>query len=247
MADAADPSRTNLNNYDVSYCGRHVTVYCWSRTPCGSPKWDEAERLGRLLAERSFGVVTGGYGAGSMEAIVKGARSARIVDKTKRTPTVAFPFGLPTRTNDGSVPEGCGTASESVAIRGVLVPGQFPDRVLTGSTYLTESVDARNMQERLDILSRLTFAYVVLPGTLGSLTELMVVLQNSCLHPAGQSRPLILCWRDPWESVVRHICSTLGVQKDYEDCVRYVDSPEECVDTIEAEYELRLGKKNCPP
>ena len=49
-----------------------IAVFGSSATEPGSPTWDDAERVGRELAEAGFAVVTGGYG-GSMEAVSKGA------------------------------------------------------------------------------------------------------------------------------------------------------------------------------
>lgn len=53
---------------------REVAVFGSSQTTHGSPAWEEAEMVGRELAEAGFGVITGGYG-GTMEAVCKGARS----------------------------------------------------------------------------------------------------------------------------------------------------------------------------
>ena len=54
---------------------RLITVFGASRTERESVDWDEAFALGRALAERGFGVVTGGYG-GTMEAVSAGAAAA---------------------------------------------------------------------------------------------------------------------------------------------------------------------------
>lgn len=56
--------------------GELVAVFCAGRgTPAGDPVLDEAERLGRLLAEAGLDLLNGGYG-GSMEALSRGARQA---------------------------------------------------------------------------------------------------------------------------------------------------------------------------
>lgn len=53
-----------------------VAVFGSSATEPGSSAWEEAETVGRLLAEAGLGVVTGGYG-GSMEAVSKGVADRR--------------------------------------------------------------------------------------------------------------------------------------------------------------------------
>jgi uncharacterized protein (TIGR00730 family) len=52
-----------------------VTVFGSARTGEGTPEYDEAHRLGGLLAARGDTVVSGGYG-GVMEAVSRGAHEA---------------------------------------------------------------------------------------------------------------------------------------------------------------------------
>ena len=55
--------------------GKAVTVFGSARTPPDDPQYAAAERLGALLAERGFAVITGA-GPGIMEASNKGAKLA---------------------------------------------------------------------------------------------------------------------------------------------------------------------------
>jgi uncharacterized protein (TIGR00730 family) len=52
-----------------------VTVFGSSRAAPGEPAYEEALRLGRLLAEAGYAVCSGGY-AGAMEAVSQGAAEA---------------------------------------------------------------------------------------------------------------------------------------------------------------------------
>ena len=52
-----------------------VTVFGTARSKAGDPDYEEARRLGRLLAEAGHSVCTGGY-AGAMEAVSQGAHEA---------------------------------------------------------------------------------------------------------------------------------------------------------------------------
>ncbi|HPD15610.1 MAG TPA: LOG family protein [Planctomycetota bacterium] len=54
---------------------RIITVFGASSARPGSAEYDEALRLGRLLAQAGFAVCNGGYG-GTMEASARGAREA---------------------------------------------------------------------------------------------------------------------------------------------------------------------------
>lgn len=56
-----------------------ITVFGSSRPEPGSEAYETARRLGELLARAGFSVATGGYG-GTMEAVSRGAREARLPD-----------------------------------------------------------------------------------------------------------------------------------------------------------------------
>lgn len=53
----------------------HITVFGGSQPREGDPAYHEAQRLGRLLAEAGYAVLTGGY-IGTMEAVSRGAAEA---------------------------------------------------------------------------------------------------------------------------------------------------------------------------
>jgi len=69
MAEFVDAIET------LSKVGRCVSIFGSARTAPDDPYYQKAELLSRLLAERGFGVITGG-GPGIMEAANKGAAGA---------------------------------------------------------------------------------------------------------------------------------------------------------------------------
>ena len=194
---------------------KSITVYCWSRTEKGSTLWEEAEKVGRLSAELGFSVVTGGY-CGSMEAVSKGAREH--VDKV----------GASEERHTGSG----GSSSTAPQVRGMLVPGLFPDRVTVGNKYLTDFTDATSLTNRLDLLTTQSRYYIVLPGTLGTLTELTLIWSLSLLHNPHQPKPIIICYRDPWERCLKHIAEDLNLPADNTNLIHYVDNAEEALAII---------------
>ena len=256
MSNEPEPVRTGLNDYSAKACGLAATVYCWSRSTPDSERWIQAEKLGHELAKIGCSVINGGY-SGSMTAVSKGARLCA-EHRNNDAHAQAYPVSplkdyknvssgdvikkIETDTYKVDHVEGAPVAKD-ISVRGILVPGQFPDRVSQGNAYLTEAVDSRSMLHRLDLLSSLSRYYVVLPGTLGTLTELVIIWQNSVLHPKGKDRPLILCFRDPWEKVVKFSCEALGISKDFEDAIQYVDTPEEAAAKILADWNTEMGKK----
>lgn len=195
--------RAKFNDYSGAG-SKCIAIFCWSRTEVGTPLWAEAEKMGRLAAANGYSVVTGGY-CGSMEAVSKGARE--VVDASDKS-------------------------TAPVAVRGILVPGQFPDRALVGNRYLTESVDAVNFPRRVEILTAEARYYVILPGTLGTLQELTTIWTLSMIHHSSLPRPLILAFRDPWEKLILSVAEILKLPDDNVKLITFVDDADDCMRAI---------------
>jgi len=185
---------------------RSVTVYGSSRTQPGTPAWDQAHEVGRLLAAAGFAVITGGYN-GSMTAVSQGAAAAA-----------------------AQQPE-----HSRITIEGVLVPGLWPDRVLRGNQYLTQETNATSMMDRLTHLTTRSRFYVILPGTLGTLAELALVWCHSYVHPEGLPKPRIFAFREPWEAFVKQTGATLSLPAEQISFVEFVDTPGDVMRLIAAD------------
>jgi uncharacterized protein (TIGR00725 family) len=124
-------------------------------------------------------------------------------------------------------------AVNSASIReGHLVPSLFPGRSVEGNAYLTHRVDAASLLTRIDGLIARSRYFVVMKGTLGTLTELCSVANISMLTPPA-TRPLIICYRDPWEQLMKNIWASLRIgNMTLESLITFVDSAEEAVSLI---------------
>eukprot|EP00744_Colponema_vietnamica_P010047 GILI01014232.1.p1 GENE.GILI01014232.1~~GILI01014232.1.p1 ORF type:complete len:220 (-),score=44.97 GILI01014232.1:89-724(-) len=182
--------------------GKAITVFCWSRTEPQTPRWDQAERMGTLAATNGFSVISGGY-CGSMEAVSKGAREAI----------------------------GTTEASKTAEVIGVTVSTQFKHRV-SGNKYLTRTMDAVNLCHRLHLLTAHSRYFVLLPGTMGSLTELLIIWSLSLLGPKTAPKPIILCLRDPWQKLVEDIKDDIDLPLAEMDLLIFVDSVDEAMAII---------------
>jgi len=105
--------------------------------------------------------------------------------------------------------------------------------------FISEIVTTRDLYERLRAIVELGDAYLVLPGSTGTLAELALVweLVNKRMIPR---RP-ILCWGDTWRPLVRIFAgdSTRDLRIDSSalpdrrvELIEFVDSPQEAVATI---------------
>lgn len=185
---------------------RAIAIFCWSRTEPDTPRWVEAEKMGHLAAANGFSVLTGGY-SGSMEAVSKGARLAR----------------------DAAAPA---SATASIEVTGIVLSEIFPDRVREGNQYLTKSRDSTSMLHRIEQLTTMSRYFVILPGTLGTLQELLCIWVQKMLHPSDRASPIIIAFRDPWEKCVRGIAETLQIPDAVSELVLFVDTPDEAMNFI---------------
>ena len=208
-------------DYSGSKPNKSMTIFCWSRTERGTPLWEQAQMVGYLAASKNFSVITGGYG-GSMEAVSQGARDA--LDGTQRE---IDPFLDEMNAKNGVV------KPPEPQVTGILVPGQFPDRHTEGNRFLTNAIDAPNFPRRVEMLTSESRYYVVLPGTLGTLQEFVSIWILSVIHHPSLPKPVIIAFRDPWESVVQHLGVALKLPQEQLDLVKFADTPEDVMRIVE--------------
>lgn len=128
-----------------------VAVFGSSKTSPGSADWNDAEKVGRSLAQAGFAVVTGGY-RGTMEAVSKGVAEA------------------------------------GGHVIGVTSPALFPDRP-GANRYVAEEIQAVAVTSRIETMMDHAGGVMVLPGSIGTATELLVawnvnhVARNSGKEP----------------------------------------------------------------
>lgn len=139
-----------------------------------------------------------------------------------------------------------------ISIVGVTCPPLFPWRKDQGNQFLTEKRPACSLIDRIEQLIASGDVFVVLPGQLGTLTELALVWnicfledllaansgqlpehyaeippQNPPAKAAGHRR--IYAFRDPWEKALHDLGQALNIPKEHHRRISFVDSPEDCV------------------
>ena len=114
---------------------------------------------------------------------------------------------------------------------GVTVPTLFPARRADGNPYLTSQIKETSLLKRIDTMMELSPAgKIALPGTLGTLAEIMAAWNVAALAPVGGYKACkLILWRNPWEVVVKAACENLKLSKEVVDCVVFVDTVEEAV------------------
>lgn len=116
-------------------------------------------------------------------------------------------------------------------VEGVICPAIFPQRGNKGNAFLTIETRAKDYGERLALLCKNIDAYIVLPGKLGTLTELTMVWNQAFFGPGSQAKPLV-AFRKPWEPIIKTLISELNLSAE-SSAVRFADTAEEAAQIVE--------------
>lgn len=117
-----------------------------------------------------------------------------------------------------------GAVSVGAQAIGVTAPSLFPGRA-GGNRFLTREIRAGSLLERIRIMSDTACASVVMPGSIGTLAELVVAWNDAYLadRRGVPARPII-AFRVAWEDIVSGLVRDLRTAPGL---VSMVDTPYE--------------------
>lgn len=94
---------------------------------------------------------------------------------------------------------------------GIVVTNDLP---VESNPYMTSSINANNMFDRLNMLIGKADIIVALPGYLGTLNEIiMAVTMNYITDENQRKKKPVIVSRKPWEPIWSSICEELDVGK----------------------------------
>jgi uncharacterized protein (TIGR00725 family) len=172
---------------------RVVTIFGSSRVERGSPAYQEAYTLGRLLAESGYVVCNGGY-TGTMEAASRGCKDA---------------------------------GGRTIGVTVEILEGFRSPNV-----YLDEEVGTASLLMRLDKLTALADAFVILGGGIGTLLEMALVWNLKVFHVYPE-KPIILLGPD-WRAAVEGISSHLMIRDVDLAALTFADTPRAALEVLAA-------------
>ncbi len=117
---------------------------------------------------------------------------------------------------------------DGIPVIGITAPDVFKQRD-RGNPYLTREIAASHLLERIHLLSEASVASVALPGSIGTLTELMIVWNLAAVAPmARRPRKPIVTVGEQWRTLVSDLAQQLSAEMP----ITMVDAPEEVLDTL---------------
>jgi len=173
--------------------GPVISVFGSSAPLPGSPAYEQARHVGRLLAQAGFAVATGGY-SGTMAAVSQGASEA-----------------------EGHV---IGVTCDQIE--------QF--RPLSPNQWVREERRYGTLQERLIHLVERNDGMIVLPGGIGTLSEMTLAWSLMQVGEIGD-RPLVLLG-NAWQETIATFKDDDYVLPNHLELLTFVELPEEAVDQI---------------
>ena len=196
---------------------RSISIF-GSRSPQpGSEPYEIAREAAKLFASRGFRVVNGGY-SGIMEAASHGAAEGILMRGQAQVEGEGY-FG---------------------GIHGVVAPRVFRQRTPLGNSFLTHRIIARNLSDRVHKVFRSSEYFLVFGGTIGTITELMMVWNAATLRPLyGGTPQRIYLWRPFWEKAFLDFTAATKVYATDMTHIQFVDSAEETLKLIEEDLAER--------
>jgi predicted Rossmann-fold nucleotide-binding protein len=104
------------------------------------------------------------------------------------------------------------TAAAAKHVEGVITHAAFPARGNKGNAFLTHTTRTTTIYERLGKLYTGADVFIVLPGTMGTLAELMVTWNVATVEHAFANKPCppMLAFKTPWQTVINATVDALG-------------------------------------
>ncbi len=117
-----------------------------------------------------------------------------------------------------------GARDEGGDVVGVLAPSVFPGRDRSNA-YLTSSVEATTIAQRIQTLVDMADVAITLPGSLGTLAEFLVAWNRSFVAPFSDSHPLpLIAVGSGWRRLAAMLSEEFGADDRF---VTFVDTVEE--------------------
>lgn len=122
-----------------------------------------------------------------------------------------------------------GAAEAGGRVIGVTAPAFFPSRS-GANRFVTEEIQTAGLTERLHVMSQRTGAAIVLPGSIGTFTELAVFWNDAYLAPLREAPPRpVVALGGQWRPLLESLETALAVPAGL---VRFAADPREAVSVI---------------
>ena len=129
-----------------------------------------------------------------------------------------------------------GAAKQGVTVTGITVPTLFSDKASQGfertpNLYVNNEIKAESLSNRIHYLLNESKAFIVLPGKIGTLTELFVAWNSNYLYNINKEYDLIPIYlkKDFWKEIIDNLPENMELDKQF---INYFESIEDLEEII---------------
>ena len=115
-----------------------------------------------------------------------------------------------------------GALNQGVTVSGVTVPSLFSEKSEKGferrpNIYVNNEIKAESLSNRIHFLLKDSKAIIVLPGKIGTLTELFVAWNSNYLFNINENKDLIPIFlkKDYWKKIVDEFPNNMELNKEF--------------------------------
>ena len=126
--------------------------------------------------------------------------------------------------------------SKELKLLGVTVPTLFSDKASKGfertpNSYVNNEIKAESLSNRIHYLLNESKAFIVLPGKIGTLTELFVAWNSNYLYNINKEYDLIPIYlkKDFWKEIIDNLPENMELDKQF---INYFESIEDLEEII---------------
>jgi len=133
-----------------------------------------------------------------------------------------------------AVSEGASKVKGAI-VEGVICPSVFPLRGQNGNKFLTVETKAASLAERITCFMARADVFIALPGTLGTLTELVMAWNLAVVHPmSGRPSPPVFAMRQPWQKLLQACKEGLGIPEEDLAKIGFFEGVQDLIDLLAA-------------
>jgi uncharacterized protein (TIGR00730 family) len=116
-----------------------------------------------------------------------------------------------------------GARAAGARVVGVTAPTVFPGRP-GANEFVTEEIGAPTLTRRIDMMIEMASATITLPGSIGTLTELMMAWNVAFVGRFSSTPPQpVVAVGDPWRNLIPRLTEDLGTDGNLVTWVETVD------------------------
>ena len=127
-------------------------------------------------------------------------------------------------------------------IEGILCSSAYPNRV--PNQYISITTSTNDIFHRQQTFVAQTDAFVVMPGTIGTLNKLISLWHLSTIEESQSKTPLcMITWSQPWLEIIQQLSKPLNIPQQLIESIKFVESVDQIMTELEKMKQQKKANK----